>query len=179
MIAQSMVAFDREYYAKYYSDWMRSRSKFRRFAVPLGFLIVVVGVVVFIRFTEQRFLGAAVIGFGVFHLFDALTFRSRWIKKRLNSGGSREGRFEFYDDRVHIRSDSSEGHFLLSGFIDTTPSENGIFLIPQKGLSFYIPWSSIEPREALPHVRSLIKKTERDCLKTPAKGGDSLSPEGR
>ena len=158
MIASSRLAFNEEYYAQYYSDWVRTRSRFRKFAVPLGVLLVVVGFVLLTQFEGHRYLGIAVIGFGIFHLIDALTYRSRWIKKRLAAGGSKAGQFEFHDDRIHIHSDSSEGHFLLSGFVEFTPSDHGIFLIPQKGLSFYIPWQSIEPPEALPLVHTLLTK---------------------
>jgi hypothetical protein len=160
MIASSTFAFNEEYYAQYYSDWMRTRSRFRRFAVPLGVLIVVVGFVLVTQFEGHGYLGIAVIGLGIFHLIDALTYRSRWIKKRLGAGGSKAGQFDFYDDRIHIHSDSSEGHFLLSGFVESTPSDHGIFLIPQEGLSFYIPWESIEPPEALPQVQALLTKRQ-------------------
>ena len=172
MIASSKFEFNEEYYAQYYSDWMRTRSRFRKFAVPLGVLIVVVGFVLLTQFEGHRYLGAAVIGFGIFHMIDALTYRARWIKKRLGAGGSKSGQFEFHDDRIHIYSDSSEGHFLLSGFVETTPSDHGIFLIPQKELSFYIPWDSIEPPEALPQVRALLtKKQNKSCEAT----GDNVS----
>jgi hypothetical protein len=114
---------------------------------------------VLIKDENLRVLGSGIIGLGAFSLIDSLTYRSRWIKQRLQAGGSTSGQFEFHEDRIHIRTDSSEGHFLLSGFIDANPGQNGIFLIPQKGLSFYIPWSSIEPSESLPEVRSLPTKT--------------------
>jgi hypothetical protein len=162
MIARSKLIYDGEYYALYYSDWIRTRSRFRKFAVPLGLLIVVIGIILLTKFEDHRYLGFAVIGVGGFHLIDALTYRSRWIKKRLAAGGSRTGQFEFHDERIHIRSDSSEGHFLLSGLVESTPSDHGIFLIPQKGLSFYIPWESIEPPDSLQRVRSLLTKTEQD-----------------
>ena len=164
MIASSKVSFNKEYYAQYYSDWMRTRSKFRKFAVPLGVLIVVAGFVLVTQLQRNHFLGIAVIGFGIFSLGDALTYRSRWIKKRLGAGGSKAGQFEFHNDRIYIHSDSSEGHFLLSGFVDSTPSYHGIFLIPQKGLSFYIPWQSIDPPDALPRVQALLTKKQNKTL---------------
>ena len=167
MIARSKVTFDDEYYSRYYSDWMRARSRFRKFAVPFGLLIVVIGLVLLAQFDGHRLLGLAVIGFGIFQLADSVTYRSRWIKKRLTAGGSRSGQFEFHDDRIHIKSDSSEGHFLLSGFVESTPSDHGIFLSPQKGLSFYIPWDSIEPPETLPRVRTLLAKTEQGADGNP------------
>jgi len=168
MIARSKLAFNEEYYAQYYSDWMRTRSSFRKFAVPLGFLIVVVGFVLLTQFEGHRYLGIVVIGFGIFLLVDALTYRSRWIKERLGAGGSKVGQFEFHDDRIHIQSDSSEGHFLLSGFVESTPSDHGIFLIPQKGISFYIPWESIDPPESLPRIRALLTKKHNKSWESDA-----------
>ena len=169
MIARSKLAFDEEYYAQYYCDWMRTRSRFRKFAVPLGLLIVMIGLVLLTRFGGYRYLGFAVLGVGVFHLIEALTYRSRWINERLVAGGSKNGQFEFHDDRIHIKSDGSEGYFLLSGLVESIPGDHGIFLIPQKGFCFYIPWESIEPREALPRVRALLIKTGQLCERAPAK----------
>ena len=91
MIASSKLSFNEEYYAQYYSDWVRTRSRFRKFALPLGVLLVVVGFVLLTQFEGHRYLGIVVIGFGIFHLIDALTYRSRWIKKRLSAGGSKAG----------------------------------------------------------------------------------------
>ena len=102
------------------------------------------------------------IGFGIVFLLDALTYRARWIKKRLHAGGSKTCQFDFLDDRILMESDSSKGHFLLSGFIEMTHGRDGAFLIPQKGLSLYIPWHSVEPQEALPKVQALLTKSEAE-----------------
>ena len=160
MIARANMSFDKNYYAQYFSDWMRTRSKYRKFAPTVALLIIATGIIVLTKAEHLIVVGSGIIVVGVFHLIDSLTYRSRWIKRRLQSGGSASGHIEFYEDRIHIRSDSSEGHFLLSGFIDATPSYNGIFLIPQKGVSFYIPWSSIEPSELLPEIRALLSKRQ-------------------
>ena len=161
MIARSKLTFDREYFAQYYSDWMLARSRFRKFAVPVGLLIIILGLILLTRFEGHRYLGLAVVGVGLFYLIDALTYRSRWIKKRLTAGGSKNVKFEFFDDRIRIQSDNSDGYILLSGLLESKETDRGVFLVPQKELSFYIPWESIEPREALPRVQALLAKTGR------------------
>ncbi len=158
MIAQSKLTFDKQYYSQYFSDWIKTRSRFRKYNLAIAILLIVAGIVLCTLFSNHLALGILNLGIGLLNLVDALTYRSRWTRKRLLAGGSNSGEFVFYDDRICIKSDSSEGYHMLSGFIECTFAPQGVFLFPQKELSFYIPWSSIEPADALPEVRALLKK---------------------
>jgi hypothetical protein len=170
MIARAHLIFDRGYYNQYYDDWLEVRSRFRKFATLLGVLFFLLAMTTLLFLKDFEVLGGALLALGFVSLGESLTYRSRWINGRLKAGATETAELEFYDDKIRMRSDSSEGHYLLSGFVERIPTENGIFLVPQKGISFYVPWASIEPQDAMSSIRDLLlKETEQDS------GGDVVA----
>jgi hypothetical protein len=156
MIARACITFDEQYFAKSYSDWLRYRSKWRKFAPLIAALLLVAGSIVVVLSTRSRRFGVVLIAIGIGYLVDVLTYKRRWIRQRLNAGGSSSGCFDFHEDRMFVKSDSGEGYYLLSGFVACTTTGEGVFLYPQKDIYFYVPWDSIEPAEAIPKVRELL-----------------------
>ena len=54
MIAHAILSFDKNYYAQYFSDWMRTRSKFRKFAPAIAVLIIASGSMVLVQADHLR-----------------------------------------------------------------------------------------------------------------------------
>jgi hypothetical protein len=154
MIASADFTLDRRYFENHYSDWIRFRSKFRKFAPLIGAALLILGGM--LLFLPKRHFGIAFIAIGIVYLIDVLTYGRRWVRQRLSAGGSSSAHVEFYEDRVFMKTDSGEGYYLLSGFIYCIPADQGVFLYPQKDISFYIPWNSIVPPESIPKVRELL-----------------------
>ena len=100
--------------------------------------------------------GFCILALGTGSVIDVLTYERRWTRRRLRAGGSKSARIELYEDHIFLRTNRSEGSYRLPGFVDVTATDRGVFLYPQKDISFYIPWASIEPAEAIPKVRELL-----------------------
>lgn len=158
MIAKAKFDLNKEYFEKYYIDWINTKSKFRKYSSFIGVVLIICGAFIMVIFDWTIYTGIIFITIGVTQLIDSLSYKTRWINKRLKSGISQKAVFEFFDDRLEIKSDNSEGHILLSGINNICLAKNGVFLSPQKDLSYYIPWKSLEPTEEIETVRNLLAK---------------------
>ena len=153
--AQANITFDEHYYETFYSEWLRFRCLRRKFglisAVAFTFGAVCLGFV-----PRLRNVGIALIIVGIGYLIDVLTYKRRWIRRRLSARGSPFVQIDFFEDRISMKSERSESVHQIPGFVDITAGARGIFLYPIKDISFYIPWISIEPADAVPKVRELL-----------------------
>jgi hypothetical protein len=156
MIAQANITFDEQYYRTFYSDWVRHRSKLRKFAPLFASVIMLAGILLLCFATRSRASGIILVAISVGYSIDVLTYGRRWIRRRINAGGSSSVQIDFYEDRILMKTDRSEGYYQFPGFVDVTPADQGVFLYPQKDISFYIPWNSIKPAELIPKVRELL-----------------------
>ena len=158
MIARARITYDEQYHRTFYSDWVRHRSKLRKFAPIFATILLLGGILLVYLSVEKRsrVLGFCLVAIGIGYIIDVLTYEGRWARRRLRSGGSSSAQIDFYEDHIVMKTDRSEGNHQLPGFVDVTPTEKGVFLYPQKDISFYIPWASIEPAEAIPKVQELL-----------------------
>jgi hypothetical protein len=156
MIARANITFDERYHRGFYSDWLRHRSKRRKFAPLFATTLLLAGILALCLAKHSRGLGFALVAIGVGYLIDVLSYRRRWIRQRMNAGGSSFAQIDFYEDRILMKTERSQGCHRLPGFVDVTATDRGVFLYPQTDISFYIPWDSIEPFDAVPKVRELL-----------------------
>lgn len=156
MIARANFTLDERYFRAFYADWVRHRSKVRSYW-PIFATVVLLGGILMLCFPKRsRTPGYSLLAIGIVYLIDAVTYGRRWVRRRLRSGGSTTARFDFYEDRIFMKTERSEGDHQLPGFVDITSADHGVFLYPQRDIYFYIPWDSIEPAEAIPKVRELL-----------------------
>ena len=156
MIAQAKLTFDEQYYRTFYSDWARHRSNLRKFAPIFATVIMLAGILLLCFATRSRALGIILVAISVAYSIDVLTYGRRWMRRRINAGGSSSVQIDFYEDRIFMKTDRSEGYYQFPGFVEVTLGDQGVFLYPQQDISFYIPWNLIEPAELIPKVRELL-----------------------
>lgn len=140
MNAKATVILDKQYYSECYSDWLRNVSKWRRYQIFIGLILVVIATILFGLTAIHRFIPVILAGIGIIEISSYLLNRHKWMSERL--GDKRVGHtviLEFSEDRIIHSGPFSRGEFFWDGIESITPTSSGIFIRPQKGISIYIP----------------------------------------
>lgn len=152
MIARSRLVFDEALLNMQYSDWLKYRSKIRKFAPYINLVILLCGVYVLVA-TQMHVSGIGVILLSVYVLIESLTYRKRWIKTQMKHLGGKIAEVEFYADELHHRSAASEGKIALSAFTSKVAGDHGFFLTLPNKYGYYFPWSSLDSADAAEKLR--------------------------
>jgi len=141
------AAFDvnRQYFATYYSTWIKHRSRWRRFAIPIAVLFLLATVIAAILLPQHRPFTIALLVITIFNAMDACSHRWRWIHERLKTQ-SREKHIDlvFNDDDVAIKTPNSNGTMRYTAFTDVTVAPGGMFLVPDTGVSIFVPCTAFD-----------------------------------
>src|SRR5262245_23638249 len=82
MIAAAHVVFDRNYFELYYDEWLRHRSRFKRYEIWFALALILFGVSMAISFRHQWLVGALLASAGVYEFVMAVTHKRRWVNAR-------------------------------------------------------------------------------------------------
>ena len=128
--------------------------------MPFAVGAIVAGVAL-VWFFPSPSVGIIAISFGLYHLLEALTHRSRWIKARLDGlPPDKLVTISFHTDSMDTETPNSSGTLRYSAISRVVGTPNGMFILPQTGVSFYVPRASVEPTDAfsplLAHLESVI-----------------------
>lgn len=149
MRAEAHVVYDRSYFVAMYDDWLRHRAVWRKYATPAALLMVAVGAAMSFRFQEQWLVGLVFAAIGVVELVSSLTHRRRWIDARLSGvRGDKTVDLSFDGDILASSSPNGTAELRIGGFRGFASGTNGFFLIPETGVSLYVPRSAISPAAA-------------------------------
>lgn len=151
LIAVAQIAVDRRYFEQSYDEWLRHRSKWKKYEVWLAVALTAFGGVLVALAPELWPVGALFATAGVFEFVLAATHRRRWIRARLAkvpAGSSVQFRF----DEVSLTTVSRQGTgtLRLDALSRFTPGSQGFFLIGEDGFSMYIPRAAVEPGDSYP-----------------------------
>ena len=149
MNATAHLVFDRAYYESNYDAWLKHRAKLRPYAVYLSLGLLVFGVVLALTFPTNWLFGVVFACAGVYELIEALTHKSRWINARVKA--TRENKtveLQLSETEITTTSSVAQGTIQIDGFSDIVPVSVGVFLIPESGVSIYIPAATVEPTDA-------------------------------
>jgi len=155
------AAFDvnRQYYATYYSTWMKHRSRWRRLAVPIAALFLLTTVIAAILLPQHRPFAIALLLIAIFNAMDACSYRWRWIRERLKTQ-SREKHADlvFRDDDVAINTPNSNGTMRYTAFTDVTVAPDGMFLVPDTGVSIFVPRTAFDSDDDFRRVAAHVNE---------------------
>ena len=176
MLATAHVIYDRTYFETVYDDWLQHRSVWRRYAVPLSITLILAGVVMALQFPPQWLVGVVFAFFGLYELVAAATHRSRWINERLLLARNDKA-VDILFDETFLTSTSTNGTSTMqfAGFMGFTRGSNGFFLIPDTGISLYIPRTAIEPAAAYDTLM-LVLPLAVNSVCTQAVNGEQKDP---
>lgn len=147
MNAAASIKCDRQYFNAFYANWIAHRSRWRRLAIPVAITFFAMAVVALFLLPSLRIIAVGIVVAAIINLVDALTYKWRWVRRRLASfAGEKTADFTFTDDAVKISSPRSEGTIAYNGFGVIVIAPDGIFLAPDSGVSLFVPRSSfVEP----------------------------------
>jgi len=157
MIATAHVTFDRSYYELQYDEWLRHRSRFKRYEIWFAVALTLFGARVALMFRDQWLVGAIFGSAGVYEFVMAATDKRRCVNARISTvRDDKSVDFEFDSDSLTTKSANGTATMRLSGFIGFTPASEGFFLIPDTGVSIYIPRATIDPFDSYPSLIELL-----------------------
>lgn len=149
MIATAHITFDRNYFELQYDEWLRHRSRFKRYEIWFAIALTLFGVIMAIAFKNQWLVGAIFAAAGVYEFVMAATHKSRWVNARMATvRGDKTVDLQFDTDSLTSTSVNGSATMRLSGFTGFTPASKGFFLIPDTGVSIYVPRATIEPSDS-------------------------------
>ncbi len=148
MEATAKMHFDRDYFEGSYSDWLAHRAKWRPYALAFALTAIMIGAAL-IYFLPSPGVGVIAILVGLYHSYEALTHRSRWIDDRLKGlPPDKIVTIAFHPESMDTETPSSTGKLHYDAISQVVGTPNGIFILPQTGVSIYVPRASIEPTDA-------------------------------
>jgi hypothetical protein len=179
MLATAHVVFDRPYFEMLYDDWLQHRSVWRRYAIYASFVLLSAGVMMAIASPRHWLVGAVFAMFGVYEMISALTHRRRWISERLLLARD-DKTVDLTFDETTVASVSADGKstMLVSRFVGFAAGTNGFFLIPDTGISLYVPRTAVEPADVYDELlHRLCLAIEEGSKSQNASGEQNAEPE--
>ena len=85
MIATAHLTYDRSYFELQYDDWLRHRSKYRKYDIWFATALTVFCLVMAYTFQHQWLVGALFASAGVYEFMMAATHKRRWVNARVST----------------------------------------------------------------------------------------------
>lgn len=157
MIATAHVTFDRSYFELQYDEWLHHRSRFKRYEIWFAIALTSFGVTMAITFRDHWLVGALFASAGVYEFVMAATHRRRWVNARVATvRGDKSADLQFDADSLTSTSANGSAKMCLSGFIGFTAASKGFFLVPDTGVSIYVPRATIDPSDSYSSLIELL-----------------------
>ena len=148
MEATARIHYDRDYFEASYTDWLANRAKWRPYAVLFALTEIGVGVAILL-FTSAPAIAFVAISVGLYHSYEAVTHRSRWLRERLDGlPPDKLITIQFGPDFMATESQNSSGTLRYDAISKVVGTPNGVFILPQTGVSIYVPRACVEPTDA-------------------------------
>tara|TARA_R110002167_G_scaffold33129_3_gene106623 strand:+ start:971 stop:1471 length:501 start_codon:yes stop_codon:yes gene_type:complete len=159
MNAVATINYDREYFESFYTSWLTYRSRWRRFAIPVAIVFVGVAVTGLFLMQLQPAVCYGVFVVAVLNFFDAATHRFRWVRQRLASVAvDKTAELTFTVDKIRITTPNSDGTLTYNAFGLVTVTPNGFFLVPDSGVSIYVPRTAFASDEEFHSVTAKLEE---------------------
>ena len=170
MIATAHLTFDRSYFELQYDEWLKHRSRYKRYEVWFAVALTIFGFVMALSFLNQWLFGALFATAGIYEFVMAASHKRRWVNARVST--IREDKtvdLKFDADSLTSTSQNGSATLRLAGFAGFTLASQGFFLIPENGVSIYVPRTTINPVDSYSALVELlgasikISGTKRSC----------------
>ena len=157
MHATAKIIYDRPYFEAFYADWIKYRSKWRRFSFPVALMIVAIGIAALFAWPDKLLLGVTIVLLGIYCVYDAATYREQWISKQIDALTLEKSvKIEFVGDEISLETTNTSSKFKIDFLSDVIPTPNGVFLVPQTGSSLFVPRITVVPSEAYTEIVQLM-----------------------
>ncbi len=160
MIATAHVTFDRSYFELQYDEWLRYGSRFKKYEIWFAIALTVFGLAMALTFQHQWLVGALFASAGIYETAMAATHKRRWVNARTATiRDDKSVDLEFDKDSLISTSANGTGTMRLDGFTEFTPASHGFFLIPDTGVSLYVPRATIDPDDSYSALIELLSSS--------------------
>lgn len=160
MIATAHISMDRAYFELHYDESLRHRSKLKKYEVWFAVALIVFGLVLAVLYAEQWLVGALFASAGVYEFAKAATDKRRWVRARVATvSDGKTVELEFDGDTLTSASPLGTATMRLEAFAEFVPASHGFFLVPDTGVSLYVPRASIHPADGYPALLESLSRT--------------------
>jgi hypothetical protein len=150
------------YFREFYTQWLE-RSKWKKWEPLLSALLMVLGVVYYFlnKTPHLWFVPLFVSLVGAFELLKYYYQKRQWLAARKASKlFNQEMELIFTEDQITHQGPFSEGSFRWKGLDAVRLTSGGLFLIPENGVSIYLPavaFPSLETMKLIQEKHASIK----------------------
>ena len=164
MIVTAKWEMNSDYFNKYWDDWITYKSEGRVYVVPVGFILVVIGIIFsFVTSIDISYLkqcGGFLIVLGItitsWHYWE----KQHWLNKMIqDSTDGTELVMVFNEEGIKTKSPISSGEATWKIVKKIVPAKNGIFFVLKKGISIYIPKQSISAGNTMEEIIKLYEES--------------------
>ncbi|MDA7887574.1 hypothetical protein N9B12_00795 [bacterium] len=160
MNATAHLKFDRDYFELQYNEWLAHRSKFKKYEIWFAMLLIVFGVGMAFAFRQQWLVGGLFACAGIYEFAMSATSKCRWVNARLSTvRDDKTVELTFDDESLTSISKNGKSTIRLNGFSGFTPGSDGFFLIPDTGVSIYVPRATIDPPDSYSSLIELLSSS--------------------
>ncbi|CAH0535509.1 hypothetical protein VST7929_03079 [Vibrio stylophorae] len=135
-----------DYLNSFWKDFIKHRSKMRKWTIYLGMLIFIANISIYVYFINQNKPHQSILLFAViglltiaWHFWD----KFQWYNLMRNASSfNKQNILKFTSSSIFYDGPISKGEMSWEGIENIVLAANGMFLVLQKGLSIYIPKSA-------------------------------------
>ncbi|MDP8171120.1 hypothetical protein QJU96_07445 [Pasteurella skyensis] len=150
---------NKEYYLEYYAEWLKYKSKFKKYEQLIGITAITVGGFIYIFNKEYYYLSIGLLIFGIIRIYDYYSSKQKWLKERLESKALNNTiQIIFSDEGIETFSEFGNAKMNWDFISDFIMTEKGLILIPENGISIYLQKSCFENKEDLDLIVQRINK---------------------
>jgi len=180
MNATARYTLDEKHFRQAYSDWLRYVSRWKRWAAPLGLLLLIVGIVLRITIVPDGILPIALMAIGIYELLAAVIHKKQWIRDRLSTHSNDQNvEIHFSEETVRMTGPYSNSTCSWKLFVRCVPTPHGMFLYPEKGIHIYVPDSALSPPDAKQEIVERIRNKRAEPAPGPYGSPAAGSPSGQ
>lgn len=159
MRIQVTQKLNKEYYNEYYSEWLKFRSKLKKWEHVIGFTSLIAALIIYLTDNSLKFISVGLLIFGVLMIYEFYSSKAKWLKGRLKSKmADSEVTIIFEEDKILTIGPFTEMNGNWSFFNDAVETEKGLILIPENGISIYLQKKSFKEQSDIGAIVNKIKK---------------------
>ena len=153
---------NKEYYTEYYSQWLKYKSKLKKWEHIIGFVSLFSAIMIYL-FNDSFFsYSIGLIVFGCLMIYEFYSSQHKWLKARMKSKMNNSSfRIVFKENEIETFGQFSETKLKWNLFSNVIKTEKGLILIPENGTSIYLQNSVFKKKSEIEEIISQIQKAKK------------------
>ncbi len=141
---------NKEYYLEYYAEWLKYKSKLRKYEKLIGIVAIIISCFIYIFNKKYYYLSIGSLIFGFIRIYDYYSSKQKWLKDRLKSKiFNNIIQIIFNEECIEIFSKFGNAKMNWEFMSTSIMTKKGLILIPENGISIYLQKSCFRNTEDL------------------------------